>query len=525
MITAAPQKIEKKPFGDGNLPIAEKPKRRIKSWFSLAAKIIAWQIVAILVVELTLAIAGLGEEEIFKLDPRYGFVHMNNKHITWRSEGYSKSFFGPDGMREAGLTIQKPAGVFRVALLGDSIVESLQVPFEDTFGQVLERSIKKTAGGKELQVLNFGNSGYSTAQEYLQLKNKVLKYNPDAVIVFYNHRDIFENWAPPDQTLTNVRPYALHLPNQPLTIDNSSVTQWMKSPRGKFLTSIEWIREHSRIWGLIAAWETQASFHDPVYRAVMGFFTSPVKTVKASVASLSTITPKVIFDSVAQTFTSKSKSASFSIKFIDEKTDKDVAANPSKQTAEKQQSTQSSTTVTAKNVSDTTDPIPDHSKDKLDAAKASYILDAPSLKDFPVPKAVTQDEQKALDAKAAEVRAKDNYLNLMFKTLRSVLAEMDKECKSHNARFAVAIAPSKLALVEKGESLGLMDLSYDKEIAVVRQFCESEKIPFADMQQNLQAMPTDKADKLFYSMHLTKKGHDYVVSESQELFNSLTQSR
>ncbi len=272
---------------------------------------------AILIVELTLALAGLGEEEIFKLDPRYGFVHMNNKHITWRSEGYSKSFFGPDGMREAGLTIQKPAGVFRVALLGDSIVESLQVPFEETFGQVLEKSIKKTVAGKELQVLNFGNSGYSTAQEFLQLKNKVLKYNPDAVIVFYNHRDIFENWAPPDQTLTNVRPYALHLPNQPLTIDNSSVTQWMKSPRGKFLTSIEWIREHSRIWGLIAAWETQASFHDPIYRAVMGFFTSPVKTVKANIASLSTITPNAIYDSIAQTFKSKSKAASFSIKFID----------------------------------------------------------------------------------------------------------------------------------------------------------------------------------------------------------------
>jgi hypothetical protein len=521
MTTAAPPKIEKPPIGKDTKSLAVKSKRTVVAWLTLAAKIIAWQIVAILVVEMTLALAGLGEEEIFKLDPRYGFVHMNNKHITWRSEGYSKSFFGPDGMREAGLTIRKPAGVFRVALLGDSIVESLQVPFEETFGQVLEKSIKKTAEGKELQVLNFGNSGYSTAQEYLQLKNKVLKYNPDAVIVFYNHRDIFENWAPPDQTLTNVRPYALHLPNQSLTIDNSSVIQWMKSPRGKFLTSIEWIREHSRIWGLIAAWETQASFHDPVYRAVVGFFTSPVKTVKAGVASLSTVTPKAILDSVAQTFKSKSKSASFSIKFIDEKK-KDAAESAEKKTGGTQEETAKSPTTVA---TGETDSKPDHSKDKLDAAKASYILDAPSLKDFPAPKVESEEEQKALNAKAAEIKAKDNYLNLMFKTLRSVLSEMDKDCKSHNAQFAVAIAPSKLALVEKGESLGLMDLSYDKEIAVVREFCKSEKIPFADMQQNLQAMPRNQADKLFYSMHLTKQGHDYVVSESQQLFKALIGSR
>ncbi len=258
----------------------------------------------------------------------------------------------------------------------------------------------------------------------------------------------------------------------------------------------------------------------------MGFFTSPVKTVKANIASLSKITPNAIFDSIAQTFKSKSKSASFSINFIDEKKkNKGASESANKQTAEKQQSTQSSATVATKNVSDTTDTKPDHSKDKLDAAKASYILDAPSLKDFPAPNAATQDDQEALSAKAAEVKAKDNYLNLMFKTLRSVLSEMDKDCKSHNAQFAVAIAPSKLALVEKGESLGLMDLSYDKEIEVVRKFCESEKIPFADMQQNLQAMPRDKADKLFYSMHLTKQGHDYVVSESEQLFKTLTTSR
>ncbi len=182
-------------------------------------------------------------------------------------------------------------------------------------------------------------------------------------------------------------------------------------------------------------------------------------------------------------------------------------------------------TVESTSAAGATDIKPDHSKDKLDAAKASYILDAPSLKDFPAPKPASEEEQKALDAKAAEVKAKDNYLNLMFKTLRSVLSEMDKDCKSHNAQFAVAIAPSKLALVEKGESLGLMDLSYDKEIAVVKQFCESQEIPFADMQQNLQAMPRDKADKLFYSMHLTKKGHEYVVSESQQLFKSLINNR
>lgn len=510
MTVAAPPKIEKKEAG------ASRPgsfAAKLASWLSLALKIVAWQVVAILIVEFTLSLAGLGEEEIFKLDPRFGFVHMNNKRITWRSEGYSKSFFGADGMREKGLTIEKPAGVFRVALLGDSIVESLQVPFEETFGQILEKSLKKTADGKNLQVLNFGNSGYSTAQEYLQLKNKVLKYSPDAVIVFYNHRDIFENWAPPDQTLTNVRPYALHLPNQPLTIDNSSVTQWMKSPRGKFLMSINWIRENSRIWGLIAAWETQASFHDPVYRAVMGFLTSPSKSLKAAAASLKSVTPKMIVDSIAQTFKPNAKPASFNIKFIDEKNNTKIekaSGNPAQAAAKP-------TGQSKKQI-----------KEELDPAKASYILDAPELTNFPGSKVDAQKkdaEIKAAAAKAEEAKAAKKgqtvYLNLMFKTLRSLLSEMKEDCQKHGAKFAVAIAPSKLALVETADSIGLMDLTYEKEIVQVKQFCSEAKIPCIDMQHDLQELPRKEADKLFYSMHLTKEGHKYVVSQAQQLFAGL----
>jgi hypothetical protein len=503
MTTAAPPKFEKAPVEKTAAAHAQAKAPRVRKWLTFAGRVIVWQIVAILFAEFTLSLAGLGEEEIYKLHPKYGFVHMSNKRVTWRSEGYSKSYFGPDGMREANLTIQKPAGVFRVALLGDSIVESLQVPLEETFGQKLEKQLKKSADGKDLQILNFGNSGYSTAQEYLQLKDKVLKYNPDAVIVFYNHRDLFENWSPPDQTITNVRPYALHLPGQPLTVDNSSVRQWMNSPRGKFLRSIEWIRENSRIWGLISAWETQASFHDPVYRAVVAFFTSPVKQIQEATKQVLQITPQSVLASIQKSFSEASKSTSFKIKFIDEKQNA-VASGKTDKTAKVDK-----TGKTDKK---------DHSKDELDPAKASYILDAPDLKDFP-----SAASAKETEAKAKEKKAVSDYLNLMFKTLKSMLIEMNDDCKKHGAKFAVAAAPSKLALVESADKIGMMDLSYDGQIAEVKKICNELNIPFADMQADLQAMPRDEANKCFYAMHLTPQGHDYVVKESQGLFKTLLQ--
>lgn len=515
MTTAAPQKIEKAPVEKTAEKRAETRPPRLHNWLTFAGRVIVWQIVAILFAEFTLSLAGLGEEEIYKLHPKYGFVHMNNKRVTWRSEGYSRSFFGPDGMREPNLTIQKPAGVFRVALLGDSIVESLQVPLEETFGQKLEKQLKKSAEGKELQILNFGNSGYSTAQEYLQLKDKVLKYSPDAVIVFYNHRDLFENWSPPDQTITNVRPYALHLPGQPLTVDNSSVKQWMNSPRGKFLRSIEWIRENSRIWGLISAWETQASFHDPVYRAVVAFFTSPVKQLQEYTKQISQITPQTVSASIQNAFSDASKSASFKIKFIDEKQNKVTASDAGDKTAPAQSIAVSADKKAGEKSSSAKK---DHSKDELDPAKASYILDAPDLKDFPSAASAAETE-----AKAKEKKAVNDYLNLMFKTLKSMLTEMNDDCKKNGAKFAVAVAPSKLALVESKDNIGMMDLSYAGQITEVKKICNELQIPFADMQADLQAMPREEANKCFYAMHLTPQGHDYVVKESQGLFKTLLQ--
>jgi hypothetical protein len=212
---------------------------------------IAWQLVALLAVEATLAFAGLGEEELFKLDPEIGTVHMTNKSITWRKEGYARSYLHGNGLRESGVTVAKPAGVYRIVLLGDSQVEGIQVALEDTAGQLLEKRLTKMLG-RPVQVLNFGVSGYSTVQEFLLMKREVFKYSPDMVLMGYDSRDMFENWSAPDTAISNLRPYALKLPKQPVLVDSGPVKAFMKSPRGKFLNSIAWLRANSRIWGLIS---------------------------------------------------------------------------------------------------------------------------------------------------------------------------------------------------------------------------------------------------------------------------------
>lgn len=85
------------------------------------------------------------------------------------------------GFRDAQREVTKPANVRRVALLGDSYIEALQVPFEKTAGQLLERQLNQKSGGPQFEVLNFGISGYGLGQELLAWQEYAQRFSPDFV--------------------------------------------------------------------------------------------------------------------------------------------------------------------------------------------------------------------------------------------------------------------------------------------------------------------------------------------------------
>jgi hypothetical protein len=90
----------------------------------------------------------------------------------------------------------KAENTVRIAVLGNSWTEALQVPLEKNYCSVLEKNLRLRGcfGGRSVEVLNFGVAGYSTAQELLLLRDEVWKYDPDEVIVaLYPARDIANN--------------------------------------------------------------------------------------------------------------------------------------------------------------------------------------------------------------------------------------------------------------------------------------------------------------------------------------------
>lgn len=96
------------------------------------------------------------------------------------------------GMRsDSEYSLQKPPGVCRIALLGDSFFMGYEVELENSFAALLSNTLNSK--GWTTEVLNFSVSGFGTAEHLIALERRALAYNPDIVIMEWHMTDISDN--------------------------------------------------------------------------------------------------------------------------------------------------------------------------------------------------------------------------------------------------------------------------------------------------------------------------------------------
>ncbi len=96
------------------------------------------------------------------------------------------------GNRSPEVPFEKPAGVRRVVLLGDSQAWGLGMADDQTIGAQLEARLN-ARGGAPWQVVNLGVSGYGTDQAFLKHLLQGRRYEPDVVVEVAFKNDISEN--------------------------------------------------------------------------------------------------------------------------------------------------------------------------------------------------------------------------------------------------------------------------------------------------------------------------------------------
>ena len=139
---------------------------------------------ALVLAELVLRVIGFSRPIFVHVDPVLGMAHIPGVQAWYTAEGRSYVRINAQGWHDKERPFTKPAGLTRVAILGDSYTDALQVPEDSAFPAILERTLNSTLPGR-YEVLNFGVGGFGTAQELLVLRHYALRYAPDAVILAF----------------------------------------------------------------------------------------------------------------------------------------------------------------------------------------------------------------------------------------------------------------------------------------------------------------------------------------------------
>jgi hypothetical protein len=173
------------------------PRTRAQERAANTLLVICSMIFALAVMEVGLRIMNFSYLTPWRFDSITGKALQSGVQMFNTGEGVPALIqINSDGLRDAEHAIEKPANTLRIAVLGDSYAEAMQVPLEQAFWRVMQDELGACPrlAGTQVEVINFGVSGYGTVQELLTLQHKVWKYAPDVVLLaFLTGNDIRNN--------------------------------------------------------------------------------------------------------------------------------------------------------------------------------------------------------------------------------------------------------------------------------------------------------------------------------------------
>ncbi len=218
-----------------------------RRYFRILLVVATWCVAGFLILEIGLRVVvdSYADLTFWAPDPITGWKGFPN--AQGRSEESNlRTRLNSQGMHDREHSLEKAPNIVRIAVLGDSMTEGIEVLVDETFSSVTEQELAacRRFAGRRVEVLNFGVRGYGTAQEILALRDRVWAYSPDIIVLaFFSGNDITDNSpiVAPDHRPYLVREGGKLVPNYFYCAGNMSVA------RLRF-----WARAHSRVLQLAA---------------------------------------------------------------------------------------------------------------------------------------------------------------------------------------------------------------------------------------------------------------------------------
>lgn len=220
------------------------------------------------IAEVALRVAGYSYPELYQRDEVCGIALRPGAEGWYRKEGEAYVRINSDGLRDQEHALTKTPDTFRIALLGDSYCEALSVPLEEAFWWLMRRDLEACGafGGKKIEVINFGVSGFGTAHELLTLREKVWKYSPDLVLLaITTSNDIIDN----SRALKNTNdvPYFVYQGDRLILDDSFKQSRAFLFNQSKIGRLGKWLRIHSRLTQAISEGQRALKVRLALWRA------------------------------------------------------------------------------------------------------------------------------------------------------------------------------------------------------------------------------------------------------------------
>ncbi len=105
------------------------------------------------------------------------------RYSPWPSQGLG-GYINEHGFRGPEITIEKPVNTFRIFLVGGSTMYGSGNDDSTQIFSVLQKKFDEKDFGFDIEVINAGISGVWSKNEVLMVKNKLLDFSPDLIVVY-----------------------------------------------------------------------------------------------------------------------------------------------------------------------------------------------------------------------------------------------------------------------------------------------------------------------------------------------------
>jgi hypothetical protein len=226
----------------------------LKPSINKALLIVASLVLALIICEVGLRLLGIGYPDFFDYDPYVGSKLRPGIQGYFLKEGGGYVSINSDGLRDREHALQHPQNTLRIAVLGDSFAEAMQVNQDETFWAIMAKDLQGCPNlqGRQVEVINFGQAGFGTAQELLALRHRAWKYAPDVVLLaFFTGNDVADN--SPSMMQFPYNPYFTLQDGKLVLHDKETRKRWQeeqqkKSFGGEFK---QWRQDHFRTFQVL----------------------------------------------------------------------------------------------------------------------------------------------------------------------------------------------------------------------------------------------------------------------------------